>query len=181
VLVTDLAAGLTLHHPRGWMAEAEHRTRRYDDGNDGWSSYAWLLAPLVRQRGFQLHAGYAVSASDTDEHRFSTGGRYDPYHTPLDQRIHTAVAAARWTGPRGQSLDVNASTAIRARETAPILTGDEAAPIGFGERDYRPWRLRGGAVLPLTSTLALAAGAEVGRTSFYTWRTASASLTWRLH
>jgi Flp pilus assembly protein TadD len=181
VLVTERAAGLTLHHPRGWMAEAEHRARRFDDGNDGWTAYGWLLAPLVHRPGFQLHAGYAVSASDTAEPRFSAGGRYDPYHTPLDQRVHTAVAAARWAGPRGQSLDLNASAGVHARETAPFLTGDDAAPIGFGEREFQPWRLRAGATFPLTGSLALAAGGEVGRTAFYTWRTASASLTWRLH
>jgi Flp pilus assembly protein TadD len=181
VRVTERAAGLALHHPRGWMAEAEHSRRRFDDGNEGWTAYGWLLAPLVHRPGFQLHAGYAVSASDTAEPRFSAEGRYDPYHTPLDQRIHTAVAAARWAGPRGQSLDLNASAGVHARETAPFLTGDDAAPIGFGEREFQPWRLRAGATLPLTGSLALAAGGEVGRTSFYTWRTASASLTWRLH
>lgn len=178
VTFTGLSAGVKWDH-RGWMAEAEHRRRRYFDDNQGWTAYAWLLAPIVRGSHATLQAGYAFAVSDTDEVRFSPAGRYDPYHTPLAQRTHSALAAARWAGLRGHSFGVTVSGGLRATETAPFLTGDPLAPVGFGERSFRPATVRGGLVVPLTASLSLTANGEAGQGSYYTWRTASAAVTYR--
>ncbi|MBA3887095.1 MAG: hypothetical protein H0X67_15400 [Acidobacteria bacterium] len=74
---------------------------------------------------------------------------------------------------------MSTSLGLRATETAPFLTGDPLAPVGFGERSFRPAIVRGGLVVPLTASLSLTANGEAGQGSYYTWRTASAAVTYR--
>lgn len=174
---TTVAGGMTWNDPRGWMADAEHRRQRFHDGNVVRTSYGWLLAPVLRRQArgqrTEFHAGYAFSTRDSDELRYSPAARYEPYHTPLDETIHSAVASLRVAHRGGGAINVGLSYGVHATELAPMLPGDEAQPAALGERRFTPVTVRGGIQIPLARALSLTANGEAGRGAFYQWRTLS--------
>lgn len=89
---------------RGCLGEAAYQQEHYPDDNTIRSEYAWLLVPLVRHGGLDLHAaqvplahqrsvevqvGYALAASNANESRFVLAQPNQPY-PPSDPRFSTA-------------------------------------------------------------------------------------------
>ncbi len=98
VSATRFAAMLNWH-ARGWNAQAAFLNSTYEDNNNVYGVYAWVLAPLARFTGGQLQGGYSVSYSNSTESAYkpvlplselianypvnpTVGGIYDPYFSP---------------------------------------------------------------------------------------------------
>ncbi|MGH9255914.1 MAG: tetratricopeptide repeat protein [Vicinamibacterales bacterium] len=70
-LMTRTASGeLQWNNPRGWLGQAAFERQQFPDDNAIRAAYAWLLAPVVRQRRVELQAGYAFAADHADDSRF---------------------------------------------------------------------------------------------------------------
>jgi tetratricopeptide (TPR) repeat protein len=183
-LVTNSATGrLSWEAAGGWLAEASATIRRFPDDNQVTSVHGWALAPLVRRQGLELSAGYSVSYADAEESRWVPAspdlvqeGRYAPYHTPHDQRIHSALAAFRL--PLGASASVRASAAygFHAREQAPDgVLGDRWTY----ERGFNPWNAGASLGLQLRPGLAAEISGEHSRTAHYQVNAGGIRLTYR--
>jgi len=185
-VVTESASGaLAWSDPTGWMGEAGSAVQRFPDANRVRSAHAWLLAPLVRGPGARIGAGYAFGAQDADESRFvparggdrSGGGRYEPYYTPEQVLVHSAIGSL--SVPAGAvRFDANGSYGFRATEMAPGA-GTAGARVSFAERSFHPWSARAALALALSRGVSLSVEGEHARTAFYAATSVGAGLTWR--
>ncbi len=74
------------------------------------TAYAWVLAPVVPSR---IRLGYSFSWADAQETRW-TRDRYEPYFTPNDEVVHSALAELSAQAGR-LSLKLNGTLGIWAR------------------------------------------------------------------
>jgi hypothetical protein len=183
-----------------WAWEATLRREFFSDDNHVTTAFAWILAPLLDER---IRVGYAFSWSDADENRWvpkpaelegnpdnpgtppapgsTVEGRYAPYHTPTEERVHSALAAlAAHAGP--VFLRLNGSVGLGAEEQAPVLIADgtqQGSTRYFYERSFTPWRVTLNASVPLAEPLSLDARAEAWETAYYEVTEVGLSLTYR--
>ena len=181
--VDAAAAEIHWDDPRGWLAEAAYRRQWYPDGNVAATAYAWMLAPVARAPAADLQAGYAFSAGHARESRFvpvGSSGRYEPYYTPAHVVTHSATAALTLRPSPRATVRAGGSYALHAREDAPFFT----APLGVPERvlarrSFSPWTARASLELKPEGPVTVSLAVDAGRTAFYEWTTASATLVYR--
>lgn len=190
-LLMTTALDLRLEHAEasGWAGEAVVRLEDFRDGNTIRTAYVWLLAPVLPA----LRLGYSFAWQDADETRWSADpaagapglpggaptpptaaadtvpGRYDPYFTPEQIRIHALLAEVRGDLGRGVGR-LNLSWGVHATEQAPILlasAGGGGARLVFAERDFTPWEVAGTLDLEVSGGVDLRFEAEHRRTAFY--------------
>jgi hypothetical protein len=146
---------LKWHRPN---ASVRAETLRYFDGNEGVAADAWVLLPAG-----PVSAGASVAFRDTRESRFTPGGVYDPYWTPIDLReARLIIAGSRQIGQITARVHFDGGL---AREE---LNGT-----------FHPWRAALSTSIPL-SRLTLTLEAERLSTVFYTANEIRASLAGRL-
>jgi tetratricopeptide (TPR) repeat protein len=198
IMVRSIEGGARWGTPGTWMGELIARRETYPDDNTASTAYAWILAPLLRRRTATVHAGYGFSSQSADENRFTprgdinvppgqapitVPGEYNPYYTPKDLRVHSALASMR-VHPGGRwTLEGNARYALSARDEAPVLVGEASPPNvvvtrGFYERSFTPWNARGSLDWAATESVRLGLGAEHGRGAYYEFTTARVQLTY---
>lgn len=200
-LMTRAVAGEARWDHRGWLGEAAVERRLFPDDNAIRTVYAWLLAPVARSRRAELQAGYAFSADNADETRFtpvgtpsaSPGrgsgagnaaarltGRFTPYYTPNRVVKHALVAAVTGRPASGITLRAGGSYAVRAFEDAPFL-----APAGgqvevlFARRELTAWDARGSVEIAAGRGTTVTVGGQVGQGAFYRWRALEAAIVYR--
>jgi hypothetical protein len=195
VTATTARAQLGVDHPRGWQAEVALARHEYFDDNIVRSAYAWLLVPLVHRGRAGVQAGYAFATSDADALRFvlperdrralllspsaSGLGRYDPYHTPLDQQSHAVLAAVRVSSGRS-TVRINGAVGVRAEEDFPFFYVAAGTPtLAIGRRRFTPWSGRLATEFRVSGRVALDLSGEAGRGAFYQWMSARLQLTYR--
>jgi uncharacterized protein (TIGR02996 family) len=195
VMVQTLAGLLQLNQ-RGWTGEAAYQREDYPDNNATRTAYGWILAPLARQRGAQVQAGYAFSYSDADatrfalvsptqpyppgDPRFSLIGHYAPYYTPNHLLTHAAIGALTLGPTRGVTVHFDGSYAVRATDQAPYfaVVNGLVVPSTY-LRTLTPWRGRGSVDITLHDGLTLSPMGEIERTAFYSSATGGLQLTYR--
>lgn len=153
----------------GWLGQAVGRRERFHDGNEKNVVYAWLLVPLIETDHLTVQGGYAFGFQHTYEHRFrpvmtsapapnrppTWEGRYIPYHTPINEQVHSATAAAelRWAP---LSLRVGASYGLYGSEDAPFVYLSGPAPrTGIYTRVIHPWNARGGLSVDVSESMSV--------------------------
>lgn len=188
LLVESLSATLSRSDPTGWSGEVGGSVDRYPGGNTVRAYHAWILAPLLTSGADAFRVGYGFSYHDAEATTFApraagpgegagrSDGRYDPYYTPEEVRIHDAVAAARLSLPSGVVLSADGSVGLHAVEQAP---GGGPGGITFSEREFRPWRLRGRLSADLTPALGFRGTASYRKDAFFRIFRVSGALTYR--
>jgi hypothetical protein len=195
-VVVQSLTGLVEWDYGGWLAEAAYRLERYPDDNGVRTAYGWLLAPVLVRAGKGVQVGYAVSASHADssrfvltdpmqpyppdDPRFSTAGRYVPYHTP-DQAVTHSVIAAATLGPKhGATFHLDGSYGLRATDRAPFffVSDTQIVPSTYA-RTFSTWNVRASLDVTLRDRLTLTPAGDIGRTAFYSWAGATLKLTYR--
>lgn len=191
LLVETARLGLERSDPTGWSGAVGGRLDRFPDGNEVAHGWAWVLAPLWSDGRSAVRVGYGFEASDADSTRFARRpaagpggpgrglfeGVYDPYYTPEDVRVHNALAALQAALSPAVLLTVDGAVGVAAREEAPRLsaTGGPTGPppeVVFEDRDYTPWRVRGGFTAELSPAATLRLDGGYRRDAFFeTWHT----------
>jgi Tfp pilus assembly protein PilF len=198
-VMTQTVEGSARWRPtNGWMAEATARRESFDDHNDVSTAYAWVLAPLVRRPGGELHVGYSFAAQNASESRFvsrdelpfppglppsTIPGVYDPYYTPSNLRVHSALASVRVKAGARWSLTGNGAYGFSARDDAPVLIPVMTPPNvtivrDFSAREFTPWSMRGGVDGAVSEAVRLSLTAERGKAPYYTFTTVGLRLTY---
>ena len=187
-IMIDAVQGVARFRPRGWMIEGVARREQYPDDNDVTTGYAWALAPLLRRAGGSLHAGYSIAAQSASSGRFiprganlsfppgqapsTVPGKYDPYYTPRNLRVHSALVSVRLVPNARFTLTSDASYGFSAREDAPVLVVVPAPPDvdivrAYYDRSFTPWNFRAAADIGATEAFRLGLAVEHGRRVFY--------------
>ena len=202
VMTRTATALAVLSSPRGWLGEAAVQQTRYPDANTLRTTYAWLLAPLVRSGGARLQVGYGATVQDAAQSRFVLAntnqpnppgnplfvaeGKYDPYFTPANLAVHSLLAAMELRAGRA-TLRAGGSYGMRASDNAPVFVAPvimnpgnpNAVERRFVSRSFSPWTVRAGVDVAPSADLKLGFSGESVRTVFYTATTARAWLSYQ--
>lgn len=200
-IMTTSVVGTARWQPSGWMIEGVARRERYPDDNDITTGYVWALAPIVRRGRGSMHAGYSFAAQSATTGRFipprdaslsfppgqapaTVPGRYDPYYTPRNLRVHLALASVRLAPNDRWTLTSDLSYAIHARDDAPVLVVVPDPPDldivrAYFDREFTPWNVRGGIDVGVTDAARLALTVEHGQRAYYRFTTVGLSGTYR--
>jgi len=200
VMVNTVEGGVRWGSMRGWMGEATARRESYPDDNGVSTAFAWVLAPLSRREAAGVRVGYGFSAQSADESRFvprddiavipgqgqgpkDVLGEYNPYYTPRNLRVHSALVTARLHPNSRVTFDASGRVGVSARDEAPLLTSVFMPPNvtvtrTFFERSFTPWNARGSLEVAATPAVRLALGVEHGKEAYYSFTTARVQLTY---
>ncbi len=160
------------------------------DENIVWSFSAWGLTPPLKASVFKFRAGYGFSFSSSRENRFVSEkplpeviqtfdpngfirGIYNPYFTPDDQKVHSAVLSVEVKPVKILDLGVNANFGFYARAMIPYLYLDknEAGEIimvkGYAAENYFPLSVNASASMHLTGKLILNADYAYNSTYYF--------------
>jgi hypothetical protein len=179
-IVTNKGQGIFSWDRKGWLAEAAYGADFFPDGNKVWNAYGWLLAPLVRSHGTTLRAGYSLSYSDSDESRWNLPagggeGRYDPYYTPEELRVHDVIFSGDVHLTHSLTFHANGGYGFSAREIAPPSQLDQAPAL----RKFHPWNAHASLDVALARGLSLRLSGDHEKTAFWRMNRFSAGLTYR--
>jgi hypothetical protein len=201
IMVQTVEGGARWGTPRRWMGEAVGRRETYPDDNHVSTGFGWVLAPLVSRDGGTLHAGYGFTASSADNSRFvprgdvsvvplppgqglqPVAGEYNPYYTPRNLRVHSALVRVGLRGADRWSLEANGRYAISAHDDAPMLVALASPPNTivsrlFFRRSFTPWNARGSLDWAASPAVRVGLAVEHGREAFYSFTSARAQLTY---
>jgi len=191
-IMVDAVQGAARFRPRGWMIEGVARREQYPDDNDVTTGYAWALAPILRRARGTVHAGYSIAAQSASSGRFiprsaslsfppgqappTVPGKYDPYYTPRNLRVHSALASVRLVPNARFTVTSDVSYGFSAREDAPVLVVVPSPPDldvvrAYYERSFTPWSFRAAADIGATDAFRLGLTVEHGRRVFYRFTT----------
>jgi len=198
IMVQTLEANARWGKARGWNGELGARHEIYPDSNSVSSGFGWILAPLASNETGTLHIGYGFSAQSAAESRFlpqgditvrpgdppmMVPGEYNPYYTPNNLRVHSALANASVRPTSRLRIEAGGRYAINAQEDAPVLYAVASPPSAtvertFYERSFKPWSARGAIDWNATHALRVTVSGEHGREAYYQFTTAHVALTY---
>ena len=191
VMTNTATALLALQDANGWLGEVAAQHETFPDTNAMSTAYGWLLAPVYLGSGGSLRVGYGVTSHTTDklrfvlanptqpypvtDPRFRTEGRYDPYYTPSNQVVQSALASVVVTLSPSVAFRLNGSYGVSARESAPAFKVVPTTPgrpsslaLTSEVRSFNPWTARGALEIGSPSGLQGAIVVDALRTAFYT-------------
>ncbi|MCW3124110.1 MAG: hypothetical protein JWQ38_3602 [Flavipsychrobacter sp.] len=111
-------------HKNNWLAQAAFLNSLYPDNNNVYGAYAYLLAPVVVFQQGKLQLGLSSSYSNSNSNRYQSvqtlgdilstftpnmtiGGVYDPYFTPGDLYINSALLLFSVNASKEVSININ--------------------------------------------------------------------------
>jgi Tfp pilus assembly protein PilF len=198
IMVHTLEANARWGKARSWNGEVGARHEIYPDSNSVSSGFGWILAPLASGETGTLHVGYGFTAQSADESRFlpqgnitvrpgdpptMVPGEYNPYYTPNNIRVHSALANASVQASRRLRIEAGGRYAINAQEDAPVLYAVASPPSvtverTFYDRSFKPWSARGSIDWNATHAVRVTLSGEHGREAYYQFTTAHVALTY---
>jgi tetratricopeptide (TPR) repeat protein len=179
-VVTNKAQGIFSWDRKGWLAESAYGAEFFPDGNKVWNAYGWLLAPLARGHGAILQAGYSLSYTDSTESRWNLPagggeGRYDPYYTPEQLRVHSLIFSGELPLTHSLTFHAHGGYGFSAREIAPPSQLGQS----FAARTFHPWNTHASLDIAFARSLSLTLAEDHERTAFWRMNRFSAGLTYR--
>jgi tetratricopeptide (TPR) repeat protein len=204
VMTRTFSLSADWNDPSGWIARALVQRELYPDVNAISTVYGWVLAPLVHRAEIDVQLGVSASAQDADENRFalarpvqpypvgdsrfSTAGIYNPYYTPSSLSSESVVGAIALRPSSDVTFRAGGGYAIRATDNNPSFSvlpasGTQPATLQqtFQSRTFSPWTARASIEAALTGHASFMAGAEYGKTPFYSATTAETALIYHFH
>lgn len=170
-------SGLNFDKKNRWLGRAAIYNQGFEDHNNVYTVYFWLLAPVVHKNNFNLKAGYAYAFSNSSWNTYmaknnipvppvsnvKVQGEYDPYFTNKDQHVHSLLAAIKIPFTNTTTVSFNVNYGFSARASQPVLYAERPVPgpgpvtIHKKYEDYRynPVELTGDLQLKLSEKLYL--------------------------
>jgi hypothetical protein len=110
-------------------------------------------------------------------------GVYDPYYTPRDLRVHSALASVAARPSSRWSMSANANLGVRTRDDAPVLVVVTRPPNAdvvrtYYPREFTPWTVRAALETAATEAVRLAITAERGNGAYYAFTTVGLRMTY---
>jgi hypothetical protein len=198
IMVQTLEASARWGKARSWNGELGARHEIYPDDNSVSSGFGWILAPIWSREAGSLHVGYGVTAQSAAESRFlpqgdinvrpgepptMVPGEYNPYYTPNNLRVHSALVNASLRPTSQLRIEAGGRYALSAQEDAPVLYAVATPPSvtverTFYDRSFTPWSARGSIDWNATPAVRISLGGEHGREAYYEYTTGRIELTY---
>ena len=164
----------------------------FPDQNYVYTAYVWAYAPPIKLSVVELRIGYNYSYSNSKQSRFEpqqslsqiianytepVTGIYDPYFTPIQMQIHSAIVSLNIKPTKAIELGADASIGFYAYAQNPYLylnTGDVIS-TGYSPVNFTPYTLSAFASWHITKKMSLTAQYAYRKTFFYDSNYASLS------
>jgi tetratricopeptide (TPR) repeat protein len=147
---------LALDNKKKWLGKAVWENQRFPDDNRITNAYLWAMAPLLKKEHILLRLGYGFSFANSDTNRFvpipkqevtpgaELQGWFNPYFTPINQKVHMILASANIDLSAKVRADLNVSYGFNAVNTTKYFIEQGAGTTPFsGDVDvaYNPMEL----------------------------------------
>ena len=148
-------AGLSLDNKNHWLGRIAFHNQGFDDGNNCYTAYFWLLAPIIHKNDFSIKAGYAFSYANSEWNTFQpkqpiamplvlnkeVDGIYEPYFTPNEQTIHSLLASVYipFSKTAGFSSNLNAGISAHASQPDLVVSRNGVGPL-FIKKTYEDFQ-----------------------------------------
>ncbi|MBD2722689.1 tetratricopeptide repeat protein [Hymenobacter armeniacus] len=187
--VMERLQALAVRYTKGdkWLGKAGVEQRSYGDDNPAYSTYAWLLAPVLTRPTVVLKAGYAFSYASAERSTYTptrslsdvvlnggpVPGAYVPYFTPRHQLVNAMLLSLKLWPQKKVSVAARGSYGVQGRADAPYLYLDKALnnelylATGFARQDYHPVEVQGEVALKASPSLTVAATYGYSSLIFY--------------
>jgi len=196
-----LAISLAWDDPGRWNGQVSFLPSTFStDDNYVIAIGGWILAPNIKAGRFGFQFGYGYAYSTSKENRFvpektfdeinpnwndlvSIAGIYDPYFTPNDQSVHSALALINFVAAKNIKLSLNINGGVYATTMYPYLFVDKKSGNSlFINRDYtretfHPINISAGFTWQMTKRMDLSALFNYNSTIYY--KTQSVGITIR--
>lgn len=153
-------------------------------GNTIDNTSLWLLVPVLNKKTFKIRVGYAFQYSNADSSMYvprstpvtmekNVVGIYNPYFTPADQQIHSALLQLQAFPTPRLSLSASASLPLSAKIDNPYLytlqdaNGNVVVERGFLPTSYKPTEVKLSAGYKVSDWLSLTGGYQYANLFFY--------------
>lgn len=199
---TRVAAAIAWDNYNSWNGEVSFNLDHFEaDRNNVYSVAAWGLTPPLNAWIFDFRLGYGFSYSTADENRFEPDGNpqqiiarydpsvgiegiYNPYFTPNQQLVNSAILNIGIHPVKGFDLGVSGNVGFFAKAQIPYFYLDTNTVGGgysiikdFAGQRYVPYTISAFAVVKLSRQLSLRADYNFNSTYYYTSSSAGLQLT----
>lgn len=178
----DKSVALNLESRR-LLGRFQYSNNHFSDNNINNTSL-WLLVPVLNKKAVKIRIGYAFQRSDADSSRYvpktypsgleqNIVGVYNPYFTPANQQIHSALLQVLASPTPRISASVTASLPLSAQIDNPYLynfydaAGSMVVKRGFERTAYHPVEIKVSAGYKISDYVRLAAGYQFANLFFY--------------
>jgi hypothetical protein len=144
VLENVLSLAAVFNKSDSWLGKAGFQKQNFADNNNINTTYAWLLAPLVKQKNLKVQVGYAFSYAHADKNNFvatvplstlinttplygTVSGIFDPYFTPQNQFINSLLASINIGLSEKVQFSSRTNIGVFAQADNPFLTLEKNA------------------------------------------------------
>ena len=146
----------------------------FEDNNVITSIGAWIVSQPLKLYQFEFQVGYGYSYTDSEEILFfydSQGvGIYDPYFTPKDQEIHSALLITSYKPIQKITLRAKLNYGIQATVQNPYpieVTVGNFETGGFYKADFNYTEINGSIEYAVTNNFGINANYIYQETFFY--------------
>lgn len=198
IAVTNMVGSVGWDDAHFIMGRAAFDMNYFADGNYTYAAYGYVYAPPIKASIMTLRFGYGYSYSDSRDNRYTArlsvdsiislykvkttiDGVYNPYFTPAQQHIHSALVSLLLRPTKHIDVGVNANVGFYAYAQNPYLYLDKNAAAehivsrGYYTQSFIPYTLSTFAEWRLSPLYTLRAQYEYKKAFFYTVHTASVS------
>ena len=153
---------------------AAYNYKFFEDNNVITSIGAWIVSQPLKLYQFEFQVGYGYSYTDSEEILFfydSQGvGIYDPYFTPKDQEIHSALLITSYKPIQKITLRAKLNYGIQATVQNPYpieVTVGNFETGGFYKADFNYIEINGSIEYAVTNNFGINANYIYQETFFY--------------
>jgi tetratricopeptide (TPR) repeat protein len=131
-------SSLNLANEKGFSGKIAFDKNTFDDKNFVYSAYGYLLSPPIKFSNINILLGYSFGYNNSKENKFRPAqslheiiasynqgnpicGYYDPYFTPQQQYIHSAVLSVSIQPRPMVKFGINVSSALMANTVNPYF------------------------------------------------------------
>lgn len=154
---------------------AAYNHKFFEDENIITSIGAWIVSQPFKVQKFGFQLGYGYSYTDSEDilfiHDNQDSGIYDPYFTPKDQEIHSALFITSFKPTKKITLRAKLNYGIQSTVQNPYLIEVEPNVFeigGFYEADFNYTEINGSIEYAVANNFSINANYIYQETFFYT-------------
>lgn len=196
---THLACSIGWNDQQSWNGSIGIDANTFPDNNKVSSLFGWFFSPPFKFSSIEMRAGYGFNFSNSEKSRYVPGetyeefidhyasdstmkGVYDPYFTPENQQIHSALLSVLMHPSPKFSAGLNLHLGVFAHADAPYLyltTTDVGVELTTGyavATPYTPFEVSASCTYKASDKITLSGSYVYRHTFFYYSQFAGISL-----
>ena len=191
LMQTKYNLGVDYNNPKGFIGKASYSINQFPTlDNSYYTASGWVVSPPLSLAGFELRAGYGINYSDAKKNNFTAiesldtivanwdstyniEGTYNPFFSPSNQLIHSAVGMIKYTINPDLNIGVDINYGFSAKTDTPYLfldkkdNGETTIGRKYHKSNYNPLDINTFVNYNISEDFQLKAFYKFQRTSYY--------------